>query len=240
MVSHPRAEIAIVKIGYLEFEGLMLDDGTFGIAVPQVAKIFPYFQDFQNQASKILKRLMGDGFKTTKVKTRFNRNVTLMVDLQSFLSIVKALTRKSDIVAQELAEQLMGLSLQQLFSDAFCLQFEKNERQQWLKDRQDGKEDRRTLTDSIRDYLEIHPKEDKNLYTMVTDLIYLGIFNRRATRLKADWHATNPRDEMTRKELFYVAETEALTSRLIDKDALHPLLAAKEALQRLIIRVCDR
>ena len=240
MVSYPRAEIATVRIGYLEFEGLMLDDGTFGLAVPQLAKIFPFFQDFQNQASKMLKRLMGDGFKTTKVKTKFNRNATLMIDLQSFLNVVKALTKKSDIVAQELAEQLMGLSLQQLFSDAFCIQFEKQDRQQWLKDRQDGKQDRRTLTDSIKDYLIAHPDEDRMLYALVTDSIYLGIFNRRATRLKADWSATNPRDEMSSRELFYVAEVEALTSRLIDKDGMHPLLAAKEALRRLIIPVCDR
>lgn len=240
MVSHPRAEIAIVKIGHLEFEGLMLPDGTFGIAVPQLAQIFPYFQDFQNQASKMLKRLMGEGFKTTKVKTKFNRNATLMIDLQSFLAVVKVLTKKSDVVAQELAEQLMGLSLQQLFSDAFCIQFEKEERQQWLKDRQEGKEKRRTLTDSIKDYLLSHPHVDKKLYPIVTDLIYLGIFNRRAAELKADWNETNPRDEMTRNELFYVAEVEALTSRLIDRDRLHPLTAAKEALARLIIPVCDR
>jgi hypothetical protein len=240
MISYPRAEIATVKIGHLEFEGLMLHDGTFGIAVPQLAQIFPYFQDFQNQASKMLKRLMGEGFKTTRVKTEFNRNATLMIDLPSFLAVVKVLTKKSDVVAQELAEQLMGLSLQQLFSDAFCIQFEKEERQQWLKDRQDGKENRRTLTDSIKDYLLSYPHADKNLYALVTDLIYLGIFNRRATRLKTDWTAKNPRNEMTSKELSYVAEAESLTSRLIEKDGLHPLKAANEALQRLIIPVCDR
>jgi hypothetical protein len=78
------------------------------------------------------------------------------------------------------------------------------------------------------------------LYPIVTDIIYLGIFNRRAADLRVDWSAANPRDEMNSKELSYVAEAESLTSRLIDKDGLHPLKAANEALQRLIIPVSDR
>ena len=71
-------------------------------------------------------------------------------------------------------------------------------------------------------------------------MIYLGIFNRRAAKLKADWDSKNPRDNMTSHELFYVAEVEALTSRLIDLDNLPPLVAVKQALARLIIPVCDR
>jgi hypothetical protein len=240
MVSYPRAEIATVKIGSLEIEGLMLADGSFGIGVPQIAKLFPYFQDSQNQASQMLKRLMGDRIKTNKIKTQFNRNATLIVDIESFLNIIKVLSKKSDVIAEDLADRLMGLSLHQLFSDAFCVKFEKEDRQKWLEDRDNGKIYRRTLTDSIKDYLRSHPREDKRLYPITTDLIYLGIFNRRAAQLKTDWDDKNPRDSMTNQELFLVAEVEALTSRLIDYDNLHPLVAAKQALSVLRIPVCDR
>ena len=237
MVSHPRAEIATVKIGHLEFDGLMMANGTFGVGVPQIALLT---KTSSNTASRDFKRLLGDDFKTSKVKTVYNKNYTNFVTLYVFELILARLDRSGNTTAQNIRDLLVGLSLQQLFSDAFCIQFEKEERQEWIKDRQEGKEKRRTLTDSIKDYLLSHPHADKKLYPIVTDSIYLGIFNRRAADLKVDWNETNPRDEMTRKELFYVAEVEALTSRLIDRDKLHPLTAAKEALTRLIIPVCDR
>jgi hypothetical protein len=237
MVSYPRAEIAIVKIGCLEFDGLMLPDGTFGIAVPQICSVF---QIDKNQASRTFKAILGDEFQFAKWRSTLHPKAVNVLSLIDFEKLLRKLDRNGNLLAQQLVDLLLGLSLQQLFSDAFCIQFEKEERQQWLKDRQEGKEKRRTLTDSIKDYLLSHPHADKKLYPIVTDLIYLGIFNRRAAALKVDWNETNPRDEMTRKELFYVAEVEALTSRLIDRDRLHPLTAAKEALARLIIPVCDR
>ena len=238
MVSYPRAEIATVRIGRLEFEGLMIANGTFYIGFSQLTllNLVP-----PNRSLKQMEALYGIGFPShQKLKTVLNSAPINAIDLKDFQRLLRILDKKGVCAAEKLVDQLTGLSLQQLFSDAFCIQFEKEERQQWLKDRQDGKEKRRTLTDSIKDYLIAHPHVDKKLYPIVTDLIYLGIFNRRAADLKSDWNETNPRDEMTRKELLYVAEVEALTSRLIDRDGLHPLTAAKEALTRLIIPVCDR
>ena len=237
MVSYPRAEIATVRIGRIEFEGLMLANGTFGMGIPQIASLI---KASSNTASRDFKRLLGDEFKTSKVKTVYNKNYTNFVTLYVFELILAKLDRNGNTEAQNLRDSLVGLSLHQLFSDAFYIKFEKEERQQWIEDRQSGKEYRRTLTDSIRDYLLAHPTADKNLYAIVTDLIYLGIFNRRAAQLKADWNETNPRDGMTRQELFLVAEVEALTSRLIDFDNLHPLVAVKQALSVLRIPVCDR
>jgi hypothetical protein len=238
MVSHPRAEIATVRIGHFEFEGLMLSDGTFYIGFSQLSSLnlVP-----PNRSLKQLEALYGIGFPShQKLKTVLNSAPINAIDLKDFQRLLRILDKKGVCAAEALVDQLSGLSLQQLFSDAFCIQFEKEERQQWLKDRQEGKEKRRTLTDSIKDYLISHPHADRMLYPVVTDLIYLGIFNRRAAELKVDWNETNPRDEMTRKELSYMAEVEALTSRLIDRDGLHPLTAAIEALTRLIIPVCDR
>ena len=152
MGNYVKANIAFVKIGHLEIEGLLLDDGSFGVAVPQIAKLFPYFSDSQNQASQKLKRLMGKDFKTTKVNTIFNKNYVLSVNLDDFLGVIRKLMSINDTVAIDIASQLIGLSLQQLFSDAFNIHFEKEERQQWLKIRQAGKVVRRSLTAAIKDY----------------------------------------------------------------------------------------
>ena len=237
MVSYPRAKIATVRIGHLEFEGLMLHDGTFGIAVPQICSVF---QIDKNQASRTFKAILGEQFQFDKWRSTLHPKAVNVLSLIDFERLLRKLDRCGNLLAQELVDLLLGLSLQQIFSDAFCLQFEKEDRQQWLKDRQEGKEKRRTLTDSIKDYLISHPHADKMLYPVVTDLIYLGIFNRRAADLKSDWNETNPRDSMTRQELFLVAEVEALTSRLIDFDSYHPFVAVKQALSVLRIPVCDR
>jgi len=131
-----KARITNVAIGNLLVEGVMLPDGSFGMAVPQIAQLFPYFQDDQNQAFKKLKRLMGKGFKTTKSKTEFNKNSTNVISLPEFERVVLELALKEDKIAIEFARMLVGLSLEQLWSDAFGIKFEKEERQKWLKFRQ--------------------------------------------------------------------------------------------------------
>ena len=194
-------------------------------------------------ASKSLKDFAGDGFNSAKIKlsnTFHYKSATNFVYYGEFLTVVKWQAKLGNMQAINILVAGFADSFSDFAYKAFGLTLTEKQRQQWLKDRQEGKENRRTLTDSIKDYLLSHPRADKKLYPIVTDLIYLGIFNRRAAELKADWNETNPRDEMTRKELSYVSEVESLTSRLIDRDGLHPLTAAKEALARLIIPVCDR
>lgn len=132
------ARIAVVKLGALAIEGLLIEDGNFGVAVPQIAAIFPYFQkgqDSQSKASQSLKRLMGEGFKTHRVKTDFNKNATIAVSLEDFVLVVKKLFRKGDDVAEDWIDALVGVSLHQVFCDAFDIEFGKEDRQEYLKSR---------------------------------------------------------------------------------------------------------
>jgi hypothetical protein len=187
---------------------------------------------------------MGKDFKTTKVKTSLNKNVTLMITLPDFLQVIKALSKKQDVVAQQLVDDLLGLSLQQLFCDAFGEKFEKEERQAWLKARQNGKQVRRTLTDAIKEYIASHNNlsdhEVKFIYANVTDAINLGLFNRKASQLKEDWKCVNPREQMTDQEILLLSGIENLAMRLIDQDNLPPMIAVEEALNRLIIPTIAR
>lgn len=134
------AEVTNIQIGHLTIEGLLFDDGSFGVAVPQIAqKFLPV--DSRNQASQTLKRLLGKDFKTHKIKffncqTVFNRAKTLAVSLSDFEVLVTKLDRKGNIPAQEFRDSLVGLSLHQLFCDSFGLKFEAEDRQQWLRERQ--------------------------------------------------------------------------------------------------------
>lgn len=128
-----KAVVCEVFVGLKKIEGLMLPDGSYAVAIPQIADLF---LDNRNTASRDLKRLMGADFKTSKVKTEFNKNITLAVDLKTFEIVVAKLDRKGNVNAQLFRDDLVGLSLHQLFCDAFGVKFEKEERQKWLVERQ--------------------------------------------------------------------------------------------------------
>jgi hypothetical protein len=240
--SKIKAEIAIIQIGHLEIEGLYAQEiDQFGVAIPQVCSLFNILK---KNANRDIKALLGNNSNILKWHTSFRRNYTNVIQLKEFEKLLFELAIAQNPQAIELSRELIGLSLHQLFADAFDHHFEKEERQTWLKARQQGKIARRTLTDSIKDWLLAHPEVSENkkkfIYSNVTDAINLGIFARRASKLRKDWHCENPRDEMTEKELSVVESAEGLTMRLIDQDKLEPMVAVHEALNRLIIPVVER
>lgn len=129
----PKAVIAQVSIGNLSLEGLMTEDGTFGIGYPQLVShdLVP-----QNRAIKELKVRLGIDLKTTKwriITAKAPVNVILLTDFEKLLA---KLDRVGNKAAQDMRDDLVGLSMHQLFSDAFGQKFEKEERQQWLTNRQ--------------------------------------------------------------------------------------------------------
>ena len=141
--SITKATVALVKLRYdVEVEGLLLPDGSYAIAVPQIADLLitgnvekDGIKTSKNQLSKNLKRLCGESFKTSKAKTEFNKNVTTIVTLPQFEKILAKLDRAGNKQAQQLRDDLAGLGLRQMFADAFGEKFEVEERQEWLKQR---------------------------------------------------------------------------------------------------------
>lgn len=127
------AVVTEVPIGTVSIEGLLAEDNLFYVGVPQAAVMF---ESSTNTAARDFKRLMGKDFKTSKLKTEFNKNVTLGIPLKEFERLVLELAIKGNKLAQEFSRMLIGLSLEQLFSDAFGLKFEKEERQRYLRQRQ--------------------------------------------------------------------------------------------------------
>jgi hypothetical protein len=246
--SIPKADITQVKIGLIEIEGLLLPDGSFAIAVPQICSLFQFLN---KNAVRDIKALLGKNFQFLKCRTTLHPKAVNVLQLKDFEKLMfELIVQKQNAKAIDLGRQLAGLSLHQLFSDAFGIKFEQEERQAWLKARQEGKIVRRTLTDAIKTYIDTHsddlsePKK-KFYYKNVTDAVYIGIFDRTASKLKVDW-VTRPiiqpitckhgiRNKMTNRELKYVEQVEDLAMRLIDYDYLEPMTAVYEALNRLRI-----
>lgn len=142
-----KAEITEVSIGILKIQGLMSENGEFGVAVPQVTEKFRFNK---NQASRDLKALLGKDFQFDKWKTPLNPKAVNVISLDYFQTLVRELDKRGNKAASEFVDALFGLSLHQLFCDAFGRKFEAQDRQAWLTTRYSTKHDFRPLTDLLK------------------------------------------------------------------------------------------
>jgi len=147
MSDEVKAIVAKVQFGTFEIDGLLFEDGSYGVAIPQVSDLF---LDNRNTASRDLKRLMGKDFKTSKTKTPFNRNTTLSISLVDFEKVLAKLDRAGNVKAQDFRDGLVGLSLHQLFCDAFGIKFEAEQRQEWIEERFKTKKEFKPLTAQLK------------------------------------------------------------------------------------------
>jgi hypothetical protein len=142
------AEITTVQIGQVSFSGVMFPDGSYGVAIPQLVTLNLVPPD---RSRKQLESLAGMTFKThQKAKTKLNSKAVNVIGLQDFEVLLAKLDRAGNKNAQDFRDALVGLSLHQLFSDAFGIQFEKEDRQKWLENRFKTKHDFRPLTDELQ------------------------------------------------------------------------------------------
>ncbi len=97
-----------------------------------------------------LKSACGKNFQLLRVSTELSNNPQWTVTIDQLNFCLTELAFKGHKEARDLVRLLSGLSLQQLFSDAFGIKFEQEQRQQWLKLRQSTKETFRPLTDELQ------------------------------------------------------------------------------------------
>ena len=129
-----KAVVATVDIGHHKIQGLMLPNGDFAIAVTQIAEMF---QINSNQASRTLKPLLGKGFQFDTTKSELHPKAVNILSLTDFEIVTLELVIRGNKAAIAFQRSLAGLALTQLFNDAFGIKFEKIDRQNWLKERQD-------------------------------------------------------------------------------------------------------
>lgn len=227
-----KAVVATVKIGHIELEGLMLPNGDYAIAMSQIAglNLIP-----PNRSFKQLKPLTGMNFQShQKVRSELHPKGINVISLLDFEKLLAKLDRKGNKFAQELRDELIGLTLTQLFSDAFGQKFEKDDRQQWLKERQSGKYVRRTLTDAIKDYIDKTPLSDNDkkwIYSNASNTLNRLLFGQTAKQLCEHYQCQKDqlRNQFERKDIVGIRRLEEYAMNLVDTRSIHPVEAIKEA-----------
>jgi hypothetical protein len=109
-------------------------------------------------------------------------------------SILQCLARSGNDGAWEILSVFAGLSLQQLFCDAFGEKFETAERQAWLQARYGAIEKRNEWTDSIKLYGETHEVSEnwkRFIYANVSDRLNIALTGHKAAYWVAQFGCTS-------------------------------------------------
>lgn len=167
-----RANVSKVKIGPIELDGLMDENGLFYVGVPQIAEQFSFPI---KHASRDLKVLSGKDCSFPKLKTSLNSKEINAIPLESFEKVLFELALKGNETAITMSRSLIGLSLHQLFCDSFGQKFEKDDRQRWLETRFNTKHDFRPLTDQLQRYGFTEPWEYAKYISLMQEK--LGVTN---------------------------------------------------------------
>ena len=242
------AEVTDVLLGTSCIEGLMDENSVYYVGIPQLVDV-----DFipPNRSSKQLEALLNSGFQShvnlnfVKLKTPLHPKPINAISLRDFEVLLARLDRKGNIKAQELRDALAGLSLHQLFCDAFHVKFEAEERQQWLKVRMLTKETFWFLGAAIEAYYLRHPRVEKypnQNYSEAFDSLNLGLFGKRSRDIKAILEIgknTLNRDHFGKESLKKIEMIQRIAEAQIDHQDVKPIDAVKFAVGIMNYQISD-
>jgi hypothetical protein len=230
-----RAKVTTVKFGSITLEGLMLPDGSFAISVSQCSELFQFDK---NQASRDLKRILGADFQFDKIASELHPKAVNYITLLQFEKLIILLSAKGNKIALELNLALVGLSLKQVFCDAFGIKFDAEDRQNYLKARMAGIKTRRTLTDEVKDWLKENEitiqHKQTYYYSTVSDMCNEAVLGMVAKEIRIQRNIpeqSKVRDHLTDAELKSIDRIEGTTMRLMIKKKLNPIEAMQQAIE---------
>ena len=177
-------ELAQVKIGSKEVEGLLdINTGNFYVAVSQTVT---QFSIPIKHASRDIKAMIGAGFSFPIAKTKLHSKPVNVLNLGEYELVAFNLVLKGNLEAIEFCKSLIGLSLTQLFSDAFGIKFEIEEKQEYLLKRQAQKEIRLKETGCVDSWMVRHDSEislnyKKWIWVNISDAVNLALTGQKAS-----------------------------------------------------------
>jgi hypothetical protein len=143
-----KAQVATIDLGFTQFDGLMLPDGQYAIAVPQAADLF---ERSRSVASRDFKRLLGARFESSKMTTEFNQAPVNVISISVFRLLVRELDKQGNQIATALVDAFFEESIERRFDTAFEKKVSETEYNQRLVLRMSRLMARHAWTDILRD-----------------------------------------------------------------------------------------
>jgi hypothetical protein len=238
---------ATIKLGDIDIDVFQLPDGSYGYGYAWIASLIQKDKSILSDKKsiwglfKLSNGIIGGTLTNQKVNVDgityvYLTSEQLMVvlggavslDPEPFLPLltacaIEALERRSD--------------------NAFGVKRTEEQRNQFLKARMEGKCVRRTLTDSIKEYINRHPELSESysrfVYSNCTDCVNLVVLGAKSKQVKVELDLKPTgllRDVIPYATLREIEAVEVLSGRLIDAEDLEPLEACKKALQLIHAR----
>lgn len=218
-----KAIIAKIDLMLIEPEGLMLPNGRFAFASPQVAEIFQFDK---NQASRDIKALMGKGFQFDKCISELHPKSVNIMFIEDFSLFTLKLAFKGDEFAQALSQVFVEEALERRFARAFGVRLDEDELNERLKLRMKRLLARHDWTDVLMNrHVDLNGvKPEPQDYKRWTVAVNQKLFGQP--------HFCRNRDNMTPEQQQTIYDFERMAKRRAEQ---YPTITADE----LVIKALD-
>jgi hypothetical protein len=151
-----KAIVAEVPIGSFKIERYLLEDKLFGMSLSDFGRLIGI--EPKQVRSRILnnkhaKKLIEKGFQGSRKCTvdKSKGSTIQLIELDWVIPLLQVAARIGIEKAWDILDLFAGLSIHQLYCDAFKIKFEKEDRQEWLIQREIVKKSFRSfLTDALK------------------------------------------------------------------------------------------
>jgi hypothetical protein len=238
-----RATRVTIELGSIPLDVFQLPDGKYKLSQTQsteaVDKDEVSFRDFLKGKSP--EALPYKEFKAEKWTVEGSQGKANLLSIE----VTVAYWTKEAIAGNTKAARVLGAcaveAIERRADAAFGIRRSEEDYQTKMKARIDGKVVRRSLTDSIKDYMARHSQLSDNdrkwLYKNCSDKtnkIVLGkIAKKAATDLGCEQGQL--RDYLQAEQLIRISYLEDVTVKLIDLHDIHPFQAVIQAAERLLL-----
>lgn len=233
-----KAVRATIKLGDINLDVLQFPDGSYHLFINQLNEVLG-IKASDSTGKKYLKPLIDKDPKRVNqasVEGIKSHLKTLSIDLVSEAIQAYAALGNQKCIAVAIA--CLAEALERRADSAFNVVRSEEERNTRIKARVQSKLTRRTLTDSIKEYIERHPELTENYSKFIysncsdhTNLTVLGAKSKQV-KLELDLKPTGLlRDTIPMNSLREIEAIEMVAGRLIDAEDIEPLEATKKASQ---------